>query len=124
VLSPEEQAARLKRTASSAVTVGIAAGQSKRLLIRLRPHAVHTALDASQSAAAAAAAASAAPLDADDVTVRVQIHEVKNRDETRFVDVRARVEMVADAGCSETEPKLVDPLPHDDSIVFSSSKPS
>lgn len=90
---------------------------------------MHTVLGAEHTAAEAAAAAAlstpSAVAEAEDVGVRVQIHEVKNRDEMKTVEVRARVELPKPRLCATTEEceRVADPLPLDDSIVFSSTTP-
>lgn len=79
---------RLKRV-SSTVTVGVAANSSKRISLRLRTSAVHTALIASAAASEPFAPSDQQRSDGEEVHVNVRIHELKNQDETRIVAVKA-----------------------------------
>ncbi|CAO1624072.1 unnamed protein product [Sympodiomycopsis kandeliae] len=84
VVAEEEPASsRLKRV-SSTVTVGLAANQSKRITVRLRSSAIQTALTAQDSRGEKDVG------EGEDVRFNVQIHEIKNQDETINVVVRAR----------------------------------
>lgn len=118
----EDPSSRLKRV-SSVVTVGLAGNQSKRLLLRVRACAVHTVLGASHmrpsngdGAAGADAGTSGSTQDGESVSVGMRIHEVKNQDEIKTVNIFARVELdreALEAGCGSQ-----DPLPTD-AVVFS-----
>lgn len=77
--------ARLKRV-SSTVTISLGPNASKRIFVRVRTSAVHTALTAQDEEHAA----SVQEQGGQDVSLDVLVHEVKNQDETRIVAVRAR----------------------------------
>lgn len=100
--------ARLKRV-SSTVTVGVGANQSKRIALRLRTSAVHTAMVAPANADPAQQVASTdsrgvtrARPEGEDVSVNVRIHELKNQDETRIVSVKVRALWAARSSSMDT----------------------
>ncbi|PWN42321.1 hypothetical protein IE81DRAFT_323647 [Ceraceosorus guamensis] len=116
---PATATTSLKRTAST-VTVTLAAEQSARLLVRLRPHAAHTALPADHPAIRDTATPD--QIAADHVKVRIQVHEVKNRDEMRVVELQANINLAAtsDPGAVVEDHLSPDPLPKDaGAIIFS-----
>lgn len=90
-VAEEPASSRLKRV-SSTVTVGLAANQSKRITVRLRTSAVHTALTAKDALAGEGDGRQSPEggAEGEDVSFVVQIHELKNQDETINVTVRAR----------------------------------
>ncbi|PWN20787.1 hypothetical protein BCV69DRAFT_283005 [Microstroma glucosiphilum] len=133
--------ARLKRV-SSTVTISLGPNASKRIFVRVRTSAVHTALTAQDEEHAA----SVQEKGGQDVSLDVLVHEVKNQDETRIVAVRARAlwssgsSGAAAGGVSESsttneekaeegpqegdreEENVADPLPvHDSSAVIFTS---
>lgn len=133
--------ARLKRV-SSTVTISLGPNASKRIFVRVRTSAVHTALTAQDEEHAA----SVQEKGGQDVSLDVLVHEVKNQDETRIVAVRARAlwssgsSGAASGGASESsttneekedegpqegegeEESEADPLPvHDSSAVIFTS---
>lgn len=86
--APAPVSSSLRRVAAT-VTLTIAAQQSKRMFVRLHPRLRDAALDASgQGELDENSVPPALPMD---ISVPVQVHEVKNIDEMQVVEVRARV---------------------------------
>ncbi|CAO1632236.1 unnamed protein product [Parajaminaea phylloscopi] len=93
--------ARLKRV-SSTVTVGVAPNSSKRIALRLRTSAVHTAIVQSATLDAGQQLPKEQRAEGEDVSVSVRIHELKNQDETRVVSVKARALWAGSSSLLET----------------------
>lgn len=104
----EDATTRLKRV-SSTVTLGLGPGQGKKLLLRLRPR-----LNPSASAPP-----SPNEREQGHLSAQVRIHEIKNQDETRIVDVCASIEEPPSSSSSEPNPE--EELPRDvvGTVVFS-----
>ncbi len=107
---------QLKRI-SSTVTCTLAPNQSKRLILRVRPSAVQSAIPSHTSDPADRRT----PLKSgmEEVSVPVSVHEVKNQDETKTVLLMATVEF--DLPRCQVGKGEVESFP-DDAVVFSSSE--
>ena len=93
----EDEASKLKQV-SSTVTLTLAPGQTKKLLLRLRPlPTVHGSWQH----------------DSGEFSINVRVHEVKNTDEVQRVEIRGRAQ-------GSLQSNEVQPLPNEDGwVVFS-----
>ncbi|PWN51624.1 hypothetical protein IE53DRAFT_367903 [Violaceomyces palustris] len=114
----EDPASRLKRV-SSTVTVGLAANQSKRLLLRVRASGIQSAL---RPKPGHDELCEGGILGVEAIIIPVRIHEVKNQDETKIVTVKANVEL--DASKIESGQEEVEEALPTDGVVFSPQTPS
>ncbi|CBQ73331.1 conserved hypothetical protein [Sporisorium reilianum SRZ2] len=109
--SAADKPTELKRV-SSTVTCTLGANQSKRLILRVRPSAVQSAIPSNTSDPADRRTHDKAGME--EVSVPVQVHEVKNQDETKTVVLLATVEF-------DLHQCGVDEFPRD-AVVFCSSE--
>ncbi|SNX83766.1 uncharacterized protein MEPE_02474 [Melanopsichium pennsylvanicum] len=115
--SAVEKPKELKRI-SSTVTCSLGPNQSKRLILRVRPSAVQSAIPSNTSDPTDRRTQDKAGME--EVSVPVKVHEVKNQDETKIVVLLATVEFdLHTNGCCGGE-KGIEAFPGD-AVIFSSS---
>ena len=115
-----EKPRELKRI-SSTVTCTLGPNQSKRLILRVRPSAVQSAIPSNTSDPTDRRTVDKAGME--EVSVPVKVHEVKNQDETKTVSLLATVEFELlkcwSNGCGVG--KAAEEFPSD-AVIFSSSE--
>ncbi|SPO23755.1 uncharacterized protein UTRI_03725_B [Ustilago trichophora] len=123
--SAVEKPRELKRI-SSTVTCSLGPNQSKRLILRVRPSAVQSAIPSNTSDPADRRTSDKAGME--EVSVPVKVHEVKNQDETKTVVLMATVEFELPKpgvnGCSSSNSNgssVAEAFPTD-AVIFSSNE--
>lgn len=106
----------LKRI-SSTVTCSLGPNQSKRLILRVRPSAVQSAIPSNTSDPGDRRTQDKSGME--EVSVPVKVHEVKNQDETKTVVLLATVEFEEHSGQGEGRKEEGFPS---DAVIFSSSE--
>lgn len=110
-----EKAKDLKRV-SSTVTCSLAPNQSKRLILRVRPAAIQSAIPSNTDDPSDRRTDNKAGIE--EVAVPVKVHEVKNQDETKIVLLTALVEFDLPSVAICSAAATPDPFPVD-AVVFS-----